>query len=93
MRQIEEQGAFKRDYKRMLKAIHKRNLDLELEAIVTALAEDLPLIKSYREHKLSGTWSGFFCCHMRPDLVLIYRKAGKDKLELVRLGSHAELRL
>ena len=32
-------------------------------------------------------------CHIRPDLVLIYRKPDADTLELVRIGSHSELGL
>lgn len=32
-------------------------------------------------------------CHIRPDLVLIYRKPDEGTLELVRLGSHSELGL
>jgi mRNA interferase YafQ len=32
-------------------------------------------------------------CHIRPDLVLIYRKPDDASLELVRLGSHSELTL
>ena len=40
---------------------------------------------------LSGEWSGFRDCHVKPDLVLIYEKPGTDTLRLVRLGSHSEL--
>ena len=32
-------------------------------------------------------------CHIRPDLILIYRKPDDASLELVRLGSHSELGL
>lgn len=32
-------------------------------------------------------------CHVKPNLVLIYRKPDADTLELVRLGSHSELSL
>ncbi|WP_208438330.1 type II toxin-antitoxin system YafQ family toxin, partial [Bartonella taylorii] len=31
--------------------------------------------------------------HIKPDLVLIYRKPDAKTLELLRLGSHSELRL
>jgi hypothetical protein len=31
--------------------------------------------------------------HIKPDLILIYRKPDDDSLELVRLGSHSELGL
>jgi mRNA interferase YafQ len=30
-------------------------------------------------------------CHIRPDLVLIYRKPDQDNLDLTRLGSHSQL--
>jgi Bacterial toxin of type II toxin-antitoxin system, YafQ len=32
-------------------------------------------------------------CHIKPDLVLIYRKPNAENLELVRIGSHSELGL
>jgi addiction module RelE/StbE family toxin len=32
-------------------------------------------------------------CHVKPDLVLIYRKPDAETLQLVRLGSHSELGL
>jgi mRNA interferase YafQ len=42
---------------------------------------------------LTGDWHDHRDCHLRPDLVLIYRKPNPDDLELVRLGSHSELGL
>jgi addiction module RelE/StbE family toxin len=33
---------------------------------------------------------GTFDCHIKPGLVLIYRKTDDDVLDLVRLGSHSE---
>ena len=39
----------------------------------------------------SSEWNDHRDCHIRPDLVLIYRKPDKDHLDLVRLGSHSEL--
>ncbi|MDJ1226006.1 type II toxin-antitoxin system mRNA interferase toxin, RelE/StbE family [Escherichia coli] len=30
-------------------------------------------------------------CHIKPDLLLIYRKSDADTLRLARLGSHSEL--
>ena len=45
------------------------------------------------DHPLSGEWSDHRDCHIRPDLILIYRKPDETSLELVRLGSHGELGL
>lgn len=41
----------------------------------------------------SGEWKDHRDCHVKPDLVLIYRKPDDRVLPLVRLGSHSELGL
>ncbi len=66
-------------------------LDELLAGVVSALAADRPLPPSNRDHALSGEWKDFRDCHLRPDLMLIYRKPDRDTLQLVRLGSHSEL--
>nr|WP_312842969.1 type II toxin-antitoxin system YafQ family toxin [Klebsiella pneumoniae] len=38
-----------------------------------------------------GDWAGYRECHIKPDLLLIYRKSDADTLRLARLGSHSEL--
>jgi mRNA interferase YafQ len=68
-------------------------LDSDLAAIVIALAQDQPLATKHRDHALTGQWRDFRDCHIRPDLVLIYRKPEPETLQLVRLGSHSELGL
>ncbi|MFZ9611571.1 MAG: type II toxin-antitoxin system YafQ family toxin [Methylococcales bacterium] len=47
----------------------------------------------HRDHSLTGDWKDHRDCHVKPDLVLIYRKPNDEVLQLVRLGSHAELGL
>ena len=54
------------------------------------LINDHEIPKKYRDHALSGEWSGFRECHIKPDLLLIY-ESGEDFIQLVRLGSHSEL--
>jgi len=44
-----------------------------------------------RDHRLSGAWDAHRECHLKPDLLLIYRKPEAEILQLVRLGSHSEL--
>jgi mRNA interferase YafQ len=62
-----------------------------LRAVLTLLLDDQPLPARYRDHPLRGEWADHRDCHIRPDLILIYRKPGADRLELVRLGSYSEL--
>jgi len=64
-----------------------------LLAAVSLLAADARLPDKYRDHALTGDWADHRDCHIRPDLVLIYRKPDDDTLELVRLGSYSELSL
>lgn len=93
MRTIRRTGRFKRDYKREAKGRHRATLDQDLLALVSLLAADAPLPEKYRDHALAGEWHDHRDCHLKPDLVLIYRKPDADTLELVRLGSHSELSL
>ena len=60
-------------------------------AATTLLAADTPMPPAYQDHPLSGNWNDHRDCHLKPDLLLIYRKPGKVTLQLVRLGSHHEL--
>ncbi len=91
MRTIERSSAFKRDYKREAKGPHRNTLDPTLSAVLLALAADQPLDARHRDHNLGGDWSGYRECHVKPNLLLIYRKSGSDLLRLARFGSHSEL--
>ena len=92
MRTIERSTAFKRDYKRVKSTPrHAKDLDLLLAAVLTLLLDDQTLPESNRDHLLSGDWAGYRDCHIKPDLLLIYRKPDADTLRLARLGSHSEI--
>ena len=93
MRTVKHTSRFKRDYKREKLGRHSKRLDAELMAAVRVLAKDEPLPRRYFDHPLGGEWSDHRDCHIRPDLILIYRKPDDASLELVRLGSHSELGL
>lgn len=93
MRTIDRTHQFKRDYKREKKGRHREALDGDLLAIVALLAADTPLPDRHRDHALVGDWKDHRDCHIKPDLVLIYRLPDAETLELVRLGSHSELGL
>ncbi len=92
MRKIERPAAFKRDFKRV-KATprHSKDIDQLLSAVVEKLLIDQALPPRNRDHELSGNWKGYRECHLKPNLLLIYRKPDADTLRLARLGSHSEL--
>lgn len=91
MRTIERTAQFKRDYKREAKSRYRRTIDSDLVTIITTLANDQSLAEKHLDHALSGKWKDCRDCHVKPDLVLIYRKTDENKLQLIRLGSHGEL--
>jgi mRNA interferase YafQ len=93
MRSVKHTSRFRRDYKRQKGGRYRGRLDEELVEAVAMLAYDKPLPRRYFDHPLGGAWSDHRDCHIRPDLILIYRKPDGETLELVRLGSHSELGL
>ncbi|MEE8058763.1 MAG: type II toxin-antitoxin system YafQ family toxin [Pseudomonadales bacterium] len=93
MLRIERTGQFKRDYKRELKGRHRATLETTLIDVLKALVNSQPLAEKHRDHALIGDWKDHRDCHIKPDLILIYRQVGDEVLQLVRLGSHSELSL
>jgi len=94
MRTIEYASSFKRDHKREAKGAHRTTLDAVLVPVVSALLNDQTLPQHHRDHDLVGNWKGYRECHLKPDLLLIYRKIDSGDgaiLRLARLGSHSEI--
>ncbi len=78
-------------FKRDVKLAKKRGKKMQkLRALLTALIEEEPLAKHYKDHPLKGNWAGFRDAHVEPDWLLIYRITGND-LELARTGTHVDL--
>jgi mRNA interferase YafQ len=93
MRAIRYTNRFKRDYRREKSGVLGKKLDTLLKEAIDVLVEDTPLSARFVDHPLGGEWKDHRDCHIRPDLILIYRKPDAENLELVRLGSHSELGL
>jgi len=91
MRRIERTNAFRRDFKREMRGQHRHDVEGLLTSAVSLLAEDEQLPERNRDHALAGEWHDFRECHLKPDLLLIYRKPDAGVLQLVRMGSHSEL--
>lgn len=83
---------FLKDLK-LLKRRSARDLAI-LQEIVTVLASKghEGLDKKHKAHKLSGNYKGYWECHVKPDLLLIWDENEQIKLlELVRTGTHSDL--
>lgn len=81
-------SAFKTEVKKIKNTKDKAELKLVLD---TLLAEKTLDIK-YCDHALSGNYKNYRECHIKPDLLLIY-KIEKAELVLyaVHIGSHSDL--
>ena len=88
MRTIERTSQFKKDYKRECKGQHRLTVESELVTVLKQLIADKPLAAKYRDHPLSNNWDDHRDCHIKPDLVLIYRLPDDDTLQLVRSIRH-----
>lgn len=89
MREIKYTSRFKRDYRREKSGVLGKKLDTLLTDAVNLLAGDKPLPGCYFDHALTGEWKDFRVCHLRPDLVPIYRRPGAERLELGRIANSA----
>ena len=70
-RQVITTTQFKRDARRALK---RGWPEKALREVILRLAEDVPLEPSRRDHALTGPFTGFRECHVRPDWLLVYRE-------------------
>ncbi len=91
MRMIDRSTAFKRDYKRIKATPRYKDIDSLLSDILELLLADKALPEKNCDHTLSGEWNGYRECHVKPNLLLIYKKPDHHTLRLARLGSHSEL--
>ncbi len=87
MLKIELTNAIKKDVK---KYKHQKEVLFELQEIIELLIHKRNLLIKHRDHNLTGNWINYRECHVRNDLLLIY-KIENDVLFLTRFGSHSEL--
>ena len=80
---------FKKDYK----LAQKRHVDIEeLFKVIGMLQNQQVLPEEKKDHPLVGNYKGYRECHVRPDLLLIYKIKEKElELLLFRTGTHSDL--
>ncbi len=88
MYNLEYSTQFKKDFKKITKM--PISDVIEVGNIISKLQRNETLDPKNVDHSLAGNWSGFRDCHIKPDLVLIYRIFG-EQLQLARIGSHSDL--
>ena len=90
MLEIYQTSSFKKDRRRELKNPNNKDLDLRVVEILFLLINQKPVPSRFKLHRLKGNYSGYLECHVKPDLLMIFRIETK-RVYLYRLGSHSNL--
>ena len=85
---LDYSSQFKKDFKKITKLSIPDII--EVGNVISTLQKGIDLEAKYVDHALVGNWNGFRDCHIKPDLVLIYR-TDKAYLQLARIGSHNDV--
>ncbi|MCL5017308.1 MAG: type II toxin-antitoxin system YafQ family toxin [Patescibacteria group bacterium] len=83
---------FERSFKRLTNSGLKQNKKKVIGSVIDKIASGSSLDKKYKDHSLSGEFSGYRECHIFNDLLLIYKIDKKAViLVLIDIGSHSQL--
>ena len=78
-------------FKRSFKKLRLKDSDEAIYIdVVSKLLNGIPLDKKFKDHLLKGNPEQYRECHLKPDLLLIYRFY-RDEVQLIDIGSHSEL--
>ena len=70
MLKIEYSSRFKRDYKKIAK---DQDTVAKIREVLTLLVNEKQLPAKNRPHPLAGNYQNYMECHIKPDLLLVYR--------------------
>ena len=61
--------SFRKDYKKLSKSEVE-----DTDNVIKKLLNNEPLEQKYNDHDLHGNYEGYRECHVRPDLLLVYKR-------------------
>ena len=87
------QLVFTNKFKKDVKLLQKRGYDMTvLKNAILLLEENGTLSHSYKSHKLSGDYSGYWEPHLKPDWLMVWKYLEMEhEIWLTRTGTHADL--
>lgn len=88
MKRLKPSTQYKKDLKKIRNNPKKAQALLKL---LRYLENEIPIPKEYMPHSLTGDYAGCMECHILGDFLLIWIDEETNEIDLVRLGSHAEL--
>jgi mRNA interferase YafQ len=80
---------FKKDIK---KYQNKKDIIEDFKTLINILSNNEKLEQHCFDHLLQNNYKGYRECHIRPDVLLIYKvELSANEIKLIRFGSHSEL--
>ncbi|MDD4662025.1 MAG: type II toxin-antitoxin system YafQ family toxin [Candidatus Pacebacteria bacterium] len=80
---------FKKDLKNYK---NEQKVSAELEKVLDILIKGDVLPNKYHNHPLKGSFKDCLECHIKPDIILIYKKEKSELIVLLlRVGSHSNI--
>ena len=83
---------FKKDFKKYLK---KEKEKKDIMSVITILGDKgyLGIPQNMVPHKLKGEYKNYWECHVKPDILLIWKQSEEpdNEIALARVGSHSDL--
>lgn len=87
MLQVVTTNKFESDVRKMVRNGKEANL---LWDLVDILISEEVIPEEYRDHELTGRWSGVRDIHIEADWLLLYKRINRE-LILLRTGTHQDL--
>ena len=72
----------------------KHDINILKEAMLLLIANEAPLPLEWKDHKLKGNFQNFRECHIKGDLLLVYKiyeDSDGDLITFIRAGTHSEI--
>ena len=78
-------------FRKQYKKLNQKEKEIT-KKIINKLLNNEILESKYKDHKLIGKYAGFRECHIKPDLLLIYKKENNAIIIVcIAIGSHSDL--
>ena len=78
-------------FRKQYKKLNQKEKEIT-KKIINKLLNNEILESKYKDHKLIGKYACFRECHIKPDLLLIYKKENNALiLVCIAIGSHSDL--
>ncbi len=92
-RDVVKAKKFLKDFERLSNS-GKHDMNILKEAMMLLIANDFPLPAEWKDHALKGDAKGVRECHIKGDLLLMYRtedETSDDLITFMRIGTHSEI--